>query len=314
MDKTATTLHVLDSYVAIDTETTGLDTRWCDLIEVSAVRFVDGKEVESFASLVKPSELPIDDFIVKLTGITNEELEDAPSPRAVIEQLAAFIGDSPVVGHNVCFDTKFIERYYADCLGEAFSNEAIDTLRIARHVFKDMQKRKLSMLVERCEKECGTAFTSDGAAHRALYDARAASYCYETMKPLLVELYGDDPEKGYKHYRANHSSRNQIEYEGITPTVEEIDESNPFYGASICFTGTLDGMTRREAVQHSVNLGAVPQQGVTKKLDFLVVGSFDFNASLKGDKSSKLKKAEGYIEKGAELKIVSDNFFLSYVK
>ena len=254
--------------------------------------------------------MPIDDFIVDLTGITNEELENAPLPQNVIPTLVSFIGDSPVLGHNVCFDAKFIEKYFQSICDAPFNNRLIDTLRISRHVFRDMKKRKLNLLIKQCEKQSG-AFEGSNTLHRALNDAKATAFCYECMKGRLVELYGEDPEHGYERYRAGHSERNAIDYEGVKPTVDEIDESNPFYGASICFTGTLSGMTRREAVQHAVNLGAMPQKGVTKKLDYLVVGSFEFNASLKGEKSTKLKKAEAYIAEETGLQIVSDNFFLS---
>lgn len=307
-----TSLASVQDYVAIDTETTGLDTSWCELIEVSAVRYSNGIEVERFSSLVKPNELPIDEFITDLTGITSEELETAPYPSDVIPDLAEFIRDSPIVGHNVCFDAKFLSKYFNEIINRSFDNVLIDTLRISRHVFKDMKKRKLSLLVQRCEKE-GGRFSGVVGAHRASEDAEATAFCYEIMKRKITELYGDNPDEGYRKYRAGHSERNAIDYDGVVPTVDNIDESNPFFGSSICFTGTLDGMTRREAVQHAVNLGAEPQKGVTKKLDYLVVGSFDFNASLSGSKSSKLKKAESYIKEGTGLQIVSDSFFLSYV-
>lgn len=307
-----TSLMVVGDYVSIDTETTGLDTTWCELIEVAAVKYHNGCEIDRFSSLVKPNELPIDDFIVELTGITSEELESAPHPSEVIPQLVDFVGDCPAIGHNICFDAKFLSKYFLEFAGLEFDNALIDTLRISRHVFKDMNKRKLGLLVQRCEEE-GTSFSGTVNAHRALDDARAAAFCYERMKGGLIELYGDDPDEGYKRYRNGKSERSAIDYDGVTPTVDEIDESNPFFGSTVCFTGTLSGMTRREAVQHAVNLGAEPQQGVTKKLDYLVVGSFEFNASLSGEKSSKLKKAETYIKEGAGLNIVSESLFLSYV-
>lgn len=305
-----TSLAAVSDYVAIDTETTGLDTSWCELIEVAAVRYSNGIEAGRFSSLLKPGELPIDEFIEELTGITSEELETAPLPHEVIPSLAEFIGDNPVVGHNVCFDAKFLSKYFIEILGCDFDNPLIDTLRISRHVFKDMKKRRLSALVERCIKDGGT-FEGKVGAHRATEDAAATAFCYENMKQKIVDLYGDNPDEGYRKYRAGHSERNAIDYDGTKPTVDNIDESNPFFGSSICFTGTLNGMTRREAVQHAVNLGAEPQKGVTKKLDYLVVGSFEFNASLSGNKSSKMKKAESYIKEGTGLQIVSDSFFLS---
>ena len=307
-----TSLAIADEYVSIDTETTGLDVKWCELIEVAAIRYKNGVEVGRFSSLVKPKDLPIDDFIIELTGITNEELSLAPEPFEIIPKYAEFIGDSPIVGHNVCFDARFLNKYFNDFTSLDFNNTLIDTLRISRHVFKDMKKRKLNLLVQKCEEESG-ALAEVTSTHRATDDAIAAAFCYEAMKDGLVSLYGSEPDDGYRKYKIQHVEQNAIDYEGIKPTVDVIDESNPFFGSSICFTGTLNGMTRKEAVQHAVNLGAEPQKGVTKKLDYLVVGSFEFNASLSGEKSSKLKKAESYIKSGTGLQVVSDSFFLSYV-
>ena len=181
-----TSLSAVQNYVAIDTETTGLDTSWCELIEVSAVRYSNGNIVDSFSSLIKPNELPIDEFITDLTGITSEELEDAPYPSEVIPAFADFIGNSPVVGHNVCFDAKFISKYFDAILSKSFDNMLIDTLRISRHVFKDMKKRKLNLLVERCIEDANP-FDGVTNAHRAKEDAIATAFCYESMKQRIIE-------------------------------------------------------------------------------------------------------------------------------
>ena len=304
--RTKTSLSLVDEYVAIDTETTGLDTKWCELIEVSAVRYKNGTEVESYSSLVKP-DTPISDFITELTGITNGMLEDAPKVDEVIPSFLAFVGDSPVVGHNICFDAKFIDKCSRSITGESFGNTLIDTLRISRWAIDDIEKRNLGSVLLYCEKHSGNAFDAKGAAHRALFDAKAAAFCYEYMKPIFRERFGDKPKSFF-------SNKNSIDFSDLAPTVDEIDESNPFYGLSICFTGKLSRMTRNEAAQCAVNLGAVPQKSVTKKLDYLVVGSFDFTASIKGEKSAKLKKAEEMIVKGASLQIVSEDFFMEYVE
>ena len=89
--------------------------------------------------------------------------------------------------------------------------------------------------------------------------------------------------------------------ESLEPTVE-VDESNPFFGAAVCFTGKLSTMQRTEAMQKAVNLGAVPKNNVTKKVNYPNRGSFDFLSCLKGDNTSKLKKAEEYAASGSRLR------------
>lgn len=311
MGRTRTRLSVVSDYVALDTETTGLDTKWCDIIEVGAVKYIDGKEVARYGSLVKPRELPISQFIEDLTGITNEELEDAPDCHIVIAELRDFIGVLPIVGHNVCFDSDFINKAFKDTGFDAPNNVLIDTLRIARHVYKDMPSKKLGLLTERCARDSGSK--APEPSHRAVSDSAAAAFCYEAMKPMLIEMYGVDPENGYSKKRSS-GTHCAINYKDMAPSVDEIDESNPFYGQTICFTGKLSTMERRKAAQCAIDLGAIPLQGVTKKLDYLVVGSFDFISNLRGDKSAKLKKAEGYQLDGIPLEIISEDFFLEYAR
>ena len=311
MGKTRTRLAAVDEYVSLDTETTGLDVKWCELIEVAAIRYKDGKEAGCFSSLIRPSRLPLDPFIEELTGIRSSKLEDAPSASEVIPGLIDFIGDLPIVGHNVCFDARFISSCCADLGIAALDNVLIDTLRISRHVFRALGDRKLPSVAKACEGESGEPFDSSGSYHRARYDAAMASFCYESMKPLLIGLYGEDPESGYSKSRSKGSGK-EIDFGDLAPTVGEIDESNPFYMQTVCFTGALHSMPRSEAAQRAVNLGAVPLKGVTKKLDYLVVGSFEFASSVKGDKSGKVKKAERYMLDGAPIQIVSEDFFMEY--
>lgn len=304
MSTTKTTLHVPDEYVAIDVETTGLDFEHCDVIEVSAVKMSGGEATGSFASLVRPRELPIPQYIEMLTGITSGELEDAPLPEEAFGRFFEFVGGLPVVGHNVCFDAGFVSKHAAG----GFGNELIDTMRISRHVLKSLAKHRLVDVYEECLKH-GAKPVSEGAPHRAEHDAEMAAACFEAMKPMLVELYGDDPETGYK---ASESISREF-MESLEPTVD-VDEDNPFFGSAVCFTGKLSTMQRAEAMQKAVNLGAVPKNNVTKKVNYLIVGSFDFLSCLKGDKTSKLKKAEEYAASGFDIQIVSESFFLEYAK
>ena len=118
-------------YVVLDLETTGLDPQYDDIIEVAAIRIVDGAAEGSFSSLVNPG-YPIDEFITDLTGITDDMLSSAPSLDFVLPALLSFVGADIVVGHNVNFDINFI---YDSCSARSlapFSNDFVDTMRISR--------------------------------------------------------------------------------------------------------------------------------------------------------------------------------------
>lgn len=301
------------SYVCVDLETTGRDPNLCDVIEVSAARVDDGAVTDRLTSLVIPRFLPISDFITGLTGITSEELEGAPMSDEVFPRLFEFIGDSPLLGHNVTFDSHFLARY-AHELGIEYSSTLIDTLRISKHVFTDMEHRTLADVVDRCEAVSGKPCDASGTPHRAEHDADETIFAYEVMRPLLVERYGEDPEAAYS--AISRKSHGKTKVEGISQTVEEVDESNPFFGATVCITGTLDLGVRKLAEQILVDLGAtwpLPKD-VSKKVDYLVLGNADFKDGVEGKKTGKLKKAEKLKEAGHGIEIVSEDFFVSIAR
>jgi len=98
------------SIVMLDFETTGLSPgEGARVIEVSAREVIDGRPGAEFLTFVDPG-LAVPAEITMITGITTPMLRGAPKSAAVMRELVAFIGASPVVGHNVGFDRKFLEH------------------------------------------------------------------------------------------------------------------------------------------------------------------------------------------------------------
>ena len=73
-------IEIPNKYIAFDIETTGLDPAYGEIIEIGAIKIENGKEIETFNTLIKP-EYEIDEFITELTGITNEMLKNVPTNR-----------------------------------------------------------------------------------------------------------------------------------------------------------------------------------------------------------------------------------------
>lgn len=307
--KPKTSLSVSNNYTVVDVETTGLDATWCEIIEVAALRVENGEIVEVFNSLVKPSTLPIDPFIEQLTHITSDMLETAPSADSVLPGLFKFMGDSVLVGHNITFDEKFLSA----AAGHDLGNTLVDTLRISRHVNKGVSSHKLENVYNNYVNAGMPKI--DGQSHRALYDCEVTQALYEAMKPRLVDLYGEDPDAGFKKHRNSEKYASKTKKDDISQTVENIDDSNPFYGMRVCFTGKMSICTRKDARQRLVNLGGIIEKSVTKKLDYLVIGNDGFVSGVKpGDKSTKQKDAESNQLKGLPVQIVSEDFFMEFAK
>jgi len=165
----------MPSIVALDLETTGLDPQTDAILEIGARRF-DGNRVEDeFSTLINPGR-HIPDFVSGLTGISDEMVRQAPSIREVLDGLVTFIGDSPILGHNIQFDLSFFKKYKLFEL-----NERLDTYELAAVLLPSANRYNLGSLVQ----ELGIALP---ATHRALDDARATHGVYQRLLIRAMEL------------------------------------------------------------------------------------------------------------------------------
>ena len=151
------------AYVAIDLETTGLDPLKDCILEMAAVKMINGREVGRFQSLVSPMG-EISPAIEKLTGISNGEAVSEGKPLlTVLSCFLDFIGPLPVVSHNAEFDCSFIQTACEGCGIEGFENDAIDTLKLAKRKVPGLANYRLETLASVLE-------LSIREAHRALPD------------------------------------------------------------------------------------------------------------------------------------------------
>jgi len=164
--------------IVLDTETTGFDPKTGDrLIEVGCIELLDLLPTgRTFHRFVNPERLIPPDAI-RVHGITDEKVKDAPKFHEIVDDLIEFIGDAPMIAHNAAFDRNFIDFEYARC-GRPITGEArwIDTLKLAQARFPGMPnsldalcKRFKVSLVER-------------TLHGALIDARLLAEVYLELK------------------------------------------------------------------------------------------------------------------------------------
>ena len=163
-----------DDYVVIDTETTGLDSATDRIIEIGAVRVRSRQVVDRFSALVNPARA-LTPYIIASTGITDEMLASQYDISRVLPDFFRWLGNDPVVGHNIKFDISFLSaeakrvgvRYYvATCF---------DTMEISRSLFPAERHHRLEDLIRRF----GIA---DVEEHRALSDALQTYQCLEWMR------------------------------------------------------------------------------------------------------------------------------------
>jgi DNA polymerase-3 subunit alpha (Gram-positive type) len=97
--------------VAIDLETTGLDSTKDFIIEIGAVRMREGIVTEELSILVKPP-VTIPPYVTHLTGITQDDVEDAPLIEDVLPRLLEFVGNRPIIAHSNALEIGFLQNRY----------------------------------------------------------------------------------------------------------------------------------------------------------------------------------------------------------
>ncbi len=155
-----------ETYVVFDIETTGFSPEKNQIIEIGAVRVVDGKITDRFSTFVNP-EVPIPFDIEKLTGINDAMVLDAPRLCQVLPEFLAFCGEAVMVAHNASFDIGFI-THKAKELGLSFAPTVLDTVALARVLLPNLNRYKLDTVA----KAVNVSLENH---HRAVDDAGATA-------------------------------------------------------------------------------------------------------------------------------------------
>lgn len=179
------------SFVAFDIETTGVHTDIDAMIEIAAIKVIDGTIVESdqftFQELVHPYKKRIPESVEELTGITNEMTKDAREMWEVFPDFAAFAEEYPLVGYNcMAFDSKFLVRAgrYSNLV---IQNQYFDVMRYAEQYRDSLELQEKKISLQTLSEKLGVVNTR---AHRALADAVTTAQCY--LK--LSEMDGEQEE------------------------------------------------------------------------------------------------------------------------
>jgi DNA polymerase-3 subunit epsilon/ATP-dependent DNA helicase DinG len=165
----------MTSIVALDIETTGLDPKTDEIIEIGAIRFNSRRIEDEFSTLINPGRT-IPGFITKLTGITNAMVRSSPTIDDVLPELEDFIADLPILGHNVQFDISFFKEF------DLFRyNDALDTYDMASVLLPSAGRYNLGALGQ----NLGILLP---ATHRALDDAKVTHAVFNRLFEKAMDI------------------------------------------------------------------------------------------------------------------------------
>ena len=174
--------EMINSYVALDLETTGIGARHEKITEIGMVKVIGGEVADTYHTMVNPHR-KIPERIVKLTGITDDMVKGAPGIGEILDEVLAFTGDLPLLGHQIIFDYGFLVQAAVN-QKRKFEKYGIDTLKLCRYLMPCAEKKNLSAA-------CAYFEVSRDTAHRALSDAYAAHNLYRELKKRFG---GEHPE------------------------------------------------------------------------------------------------------------------------
>ena len=301
--------------VALDLETaTSVKSSIC---QIGITEVINGVPQESKSWFVQPEGNEYDFMNIAVHGITPEDTKDSPSFPEVWKEVQPYLQNKIVVAHYTGFDMNALRDAFNKYGMEYPTFDYFCTFRIAKSIVKGCYSYSLGIVCD----HLGIDF---GIHHRADSDSMGCAL----LLLKCLEMDGstfDDLEAKYNFHRGKFApgifeAHHAIEKPGVSYNEfikslnidpSTIDESNYFFGKSVCFTGTCQYGVRKQLLQKVAEIGGIPTNDVTTKTDILVVGQQDYRVVGDSGMSTKQKKALKLLEKGQDIEILSEIEFLS---
>lgn len=309
----------LDSFITIDFEVASrYEYSPC---AVSVYEFSNNKITELLSTLINPGKVNFDLHLTELHGITSTMVKNAPSIDVVLQKICQLIDHKFVFAHNAGYD---ISQLITGCNLYKIDIpyfEYADSLMIAKRTWQKLINYKLDTVSEHLNIELKHHDSaSDAIACGKIIIAALNEHCIDNIDDLLEKI---KYKKGFydnSWYHAhsmnlshNNSCHNSIsDYERIKNISINTHIMTSLSGKYFVFTGALK-MQRKEAMEIVASKGGIPEGGVTKNTNYLVVGRDDYGNFKEGNKSNKMLKAEKLIQNGQDLEIITEDDFLELI-
>ena len=294
-------------FIAIDFETANEERSSACALGIAVVR--KGRIVERKQWLIRPPQDYFNSFNVSIHGITPEMVAGEPNFGELWPSIKPYLENEMVVAHHAGFDMGVLKQV----LFEYSLNHPRLNYSCSRVISKKTWPDQINYSLKVVAAFLGIEFVH----HDAEEDARACAqiviaaceeagiYSVDDLAEKLDFVNGQMYPGGHRSLRYSFAK-----VPDIVPTTDKFDPAHPLFAKTVVFTGKLNSMTRRAAMQRVANAGGNCSNAINGMVDFLVVGNLDFGRSRDDHKSQKIEKAEKLVNQGIDLEVISEYEFL----
>lgn len=282
----------MSKFYVIDVETANED--YSSICQIGIAEFNNGELTDTWETLVNPEDY-FDGMNISIHGITEKMVKHSPTFSEIYKKIRETIENSIVV-HHMPFDRIAINRACELNKLELIQTDWLDSAKVVRRTWEEFAYSGYGL--SKITNYLGIKFKHHNALEDAIATGKVMLYAFDESGMQLTDWVGR--VKKPINICANGST--SIKLDG--------NSEGPLYGENIVFTGTLF-ITRAEAARLAADLGCNVTNSVTKKTTLLVVGTQDDFKLAGYSKSSKHRKAEGLINKGIDIRILSEDDFKS---
>jgi DNA polymerase III epsilon subunit family exonuclease len=175
------------TFVVVDVETTGMSPIEDRITEIAMMKVRNSVLVDEFSTLVNPL-VNISHFITDLTGIDNLMVQDAPTAREIMPDVAEFLQDSVFVAHNAAFDWGFVSHSAMRERGIELDNPQLCTVKLSRKILPTLPSRSLGPVAQFLDVNIPQRHRASGDAYAtALILIKFLSYVKKKLALQTVE-------------------------------------------------------------------------------------------------------------------------------
>jgi len=296
------------NFVAIDFETA--NEKRNSVCALGIVLVNNGDIVEKRSWLIKPLEVRFAPINIFIHGITAEDVKFAPKFNEIWSEISPYLENNIIVAHNAGFDISVLREILSTYRIPFPKSKYFCSLKTAKKIWPGLFSYRLNDIADH--------LAIDFIHHKAEDDAYACceiikKACeknqYSSINELISELNFKVGELSDSHYSPAKYTEN-IRSKDVKPENFDFNNDHPFLNKHLTFTGKLESMQRKEAIQKVVNVGGYGSDNVTEETRYLVVGELDYRTLKDGNKSNKIKRAEQLLVKGQKIEMITEMDFL----